>query len=130
MKSEDLPSYTFVSSDAIQWALKSFKLNNETQAEILFQSLLNNNFIRHASGEKNKLFKSGFFLYCIMDETNNFDKHQIDLRAFERNWMEVGVVYQHNSKYLDNFYDDSNELMSHNNKFENSGNVNLRFICL
>lgn len=99
------------------------KLGTETNAEILFQSFLMDDLIRHASGNMKKSFKRGFFLYCILDDANKefFAKHKMDSRAFERNWMEVGVVYQHNLKYLDNFYEESSEIMSSNYKFENSG---------
>lgn len=124
VKNSDLPAYTFLSWEAIEWAVKNIEnLQTEANAEILFQSILVNDHIRHASGDLNQSFKRGSYLYCIMDEANKeyFKMRRVDIKAFERDWMEVGVVHQHNPKYYDNFYEESSEIMSHNYKFENSG---------
>lgn len=90
-----------------------------------------NNFIVHASGDKNQPFKRGFYLYSIIDEKtlDYFSKHKMDIRTFERDWMEVGVVHQQNSKLYDTFYEDSSDFLSHNYKPENSGKSLCSFLC-
>ncbi|KAH9414857.1 GATOR complex protein depdc5 [Dermatophagoides pteronyssinus] len=102
----NLPEYTFISLEAIEWAVKNIEnISNETIAEQMFQNFLNNDLIRHASGDQTQtIFKRGFHLYCLMTEQNRqfFSKNQIDREYFERAWMEVGIVQQHNPKDVEN----------------------------
>lgn len=91
-------------------------VKSDTDAEIMFQSFTNKDLIRHASGDKNQRFKRGFYLYSIMTDNNRklFDSRFSDVRAFEREWMEVGVVQQHtNPKNLEIFYEHSEGSLSH-----------------
>ena len=105
IKFRNLPEYTFISLEAIEWAVKHVEnIPNETVAERMFQNFRNKDLIRHASGDMSVNFKRGFHLYCLMTDQNRqfFAKNEIERIYFERAWMEVGIVQQHNPKELEN----------------------------
>ncbi|KAF7490231.1 GATOR complex protein DEPDC5 [Sarcoptes scabiei] len=115
IKFHNLPDYVFVSLEAIEWAVKNIEnIPNENVAETIFNNLLLNDYIRHASGNRQQIFKRGFHLYCLMTEQNRifFEKNEIEFKYFERNWMEVGIVRQNTLKSIEfsseNFSDFSN----------------------
>lgn len=86
---------------------------DEIIAEKIFNNFLDNDLIRLATGDHQPPFKRGFHLYCIMTENNRqfFEKNDIDKKYFERAWMEVGVVRQHNAKDFE-YNENVNELLS------------------
>ena len=129
----NLPEYTFISSEAIDWAVRNVDLiDTEMNAELLFQSFINSDLIRHASGDPAHPFKRGFYLYCIMNSKNSQifeNRNQSDFKSFERFWMEVGVVQQHDSqKYYENWYENSNELISSQEKIDIPGLPFIEFL--
>ena len=111
-----MPANTFISMDGIDWAVKNIELvGTEANAEILFQSFQMNELIRHASGDPNQTFKRGFYLYCIMSKENQqFFERRGSETFFDQEWMEVGVVPQHNYfKHYESFYENSSEFANH-----------------
>ncbi|OTF73684.1 DUF3608 domain-containing protein [Euroglyphus maynei] len=120
IKFRNLPEYTFISLEAIEWAVKHVKnIPNEAVAERMFQNFRFKDLIRHASGDTTVNFKIGFHLYCLMTDQNRlfFAKNEIEREYFERAWMEVGIVQQHNPKELENHalpsaYDDEQLILN------------------
>ncbi|KAL1140271.1 hypothetical protein AAG570_000203, partial [Ranatra chinensis] len=92
-----LPSYTFVSADAMQWLLTHVEgITSHQQALSIMQSMLNEKLICHASGNNAKEFIVGFYLYFIVhskDEAKgDTDAYGIcDPQSFENEWVEVEV---------------------------------------
>lgn len=66
-----LPSFTFVSADAVHWLINNLEgINSMDQAVGLMSSMLKDRLICHASGDFSKPFVFGFYLYHIV----NYDK--------------------------------------------------------
>lgn len=62
-----LPSFTFVSADAVHWLINHLDgVNNTDQAVNLMNSMLKDHLICHASGDFSKSFVFGFYLYHIV----------------------------------------------------------------
>lgn len=88
-----LPSFTFVSYDAILW-LHSRMEDPCNPIEIL-DSMKKERMICHASGDFSKPIISGFYLYFIViqDKTSkDYRQPLCDLEAFENEWVEVEII--------------------------------------
>lgn len=92
-KQGNLPNYLFTSVDAVQWAMQSVEgILNEQLALNLFQKLLDNKLIYHASGQAHYPFKYGFFLYYIvMKNLKPQTDDRVDLEMYKREWFEVEI---------------------------------------
>lgn len=80
---QSLPSYTFVSFDALVW-LKNNLDNTRNPLDIL-DNMRKEKMICHASGDFNKPVIPGFYLYYIAQQDKNAKgtpKHVVDLKGF------------------------------------------------
>eukprot|EP00117_Sycon_ciliatum_P040019 scpid10260/ scgid29477/ DEP domain-containing protein 5 len=63
----DLPNNTFLALDGIDWLLSHVVgLSNRHQASMLAQSLMDSNYIQHASGERSLAFLDGVHFYSFV----------------------------------------------------------------
>lgn len=70
-----LPSFTFVSADAVSWLIDHLDgIVNTVQAVDLMNTILREHLICHASGDFSKSFVFGFYLYHIVQQ----DKGNLD----------------------------------------------------
>jgi len=116
MKCGGLPPYTFISAEAVYWAKNNIEnVLTEGIAISLFQSMVEAEYICHASGDKTQPFKYGFYLYCIIDANSpkNLFYQESDIKMFEKEWMEVGIVPQSSlAKNYEEWYTTADELYS------------------
>ncbi|XP_065362330.1 GATOR complex protein Iml1 isoform X3 [Calliphora vicina] len=92
-QTQSLPSYTFVSFDALMW-LKNNLDNSRSPLEIL-EAMRKEKLICHASGDFNKPVLAGFYLYFIAQQDKNvkdYIRPLNDLSAFENEWMEIELL--------------------------------------
>ncbi|KAM7355218.1 GATOR complex protein Iml1 isoform 1-T1 [Cochliomyia hominivorax] len=92
-QTQSLPSYTFVSFDALMW-LKNNLDNSRNPLEIL-ETMRKEKLICHASGDFNKPVIPGFYLYFIAQQDKNAKEYirpLNDLSAFENEWMEIELL--------------------------------------
>ncbi|KAI8123433.1 DEP domain-containing protein 5 [Lucilia cuprina] len=92
-QTQSLPSYTFVSFDALMW-LKNNLDNSRNPLEIL-EAMRKEKLICHASGDFNKPVIAGFYLYFIAQQDKNvkdYIRPLNDLSAFENEWMEIELL--------------------------------------
>ncbi|KRT80387.1 hypothetical protein AMK59_7380 [Oryctes borbonicus] len=88
-----LPTYTFISSDAINWLITHMEgVTTTEQALKIFTAMQRDKLICHASGDTGKPFIQGFFLYYIIHQ-NDKDRIQQswDITTFQSDWMEVEI---------------------------------------
>ena len=84
------PPHTFISADAVNWALEWVDgIQTESLAINLFQRMLDNRLICHASGDFAYPFKHGFYLYFLVNKANKPADDRIDLEIYKREWFEV-----------------------------------------
>ncbi|ODM94660.1 DEP domain-containing protein 5 [Orchesella cincta] len=99
IKSTDLPPWTFVSYDAVIWLMNHMDgLVSEVQAVNIFNEMLNEGLILHASGDTKHPFVFGFYLYyiVIMEPEGLQPLHPHgDCALFHNEWMEVEVPYEY-----------------------------------
>ncbi|CAL8081295.1 unnamed protein product [Orchesella dallaii] len=99
IKSTDLPPWTFVSYDAVIWLLNHMDgLVSEVQAVNIFNDMLKEGLILHASGDTKHPFVFGFYLYYIViTEPEGLDPLHPhgDCALFHNEWMEVEVPYEY-----------------------------------
>ncbi|XP_073836084.1 GATOR complex protein Iml1 isoform X5 [Musca autumnalis] len=92
-QTQSLPSYTFVSFDALMW-LKTNLDGSRNPLDIL-ENMRKEKMICHASGDFNKPVIPGFYLYFIVQQDKNakdYCKPLNDLSAFENEWMEIELA--------------------------------------
>uniref|UniRef100_A0A1I8PYI3 DEP domain-containing protein n=1 Tax=Stomoxys calcitrans TaxID=35570 RepID=A0A1I8PYI3_STOCA len=92
-QTQSLPSYTFVSFDALVW-LKNNLDNSRNPLEVLEQ-MRKEKMICHASGDFSKPIIPGFYLYYIAQQDKNAKDYAPplnDLSAFENEWMEIELL--------------------------------------
>ena len=95
MSQKGLPPYSFISSEAIFWAIEQFDaITNEVQAIELFQSILKAGFICHCSRDKRHEFISGSYLYHIVDNKLKDIYEEVDLEMFQKDWLEIEMSYK------------------------------------
>ena len=67
MKQSDLPPGSFISYEAVEWAINYHRIPEVSQAIALFADMLKEGLVVHASLSKKVPFVFGFYLYCIVD---------------------------------------------------------------
>ena len=94
-----LPSYTFVSYEAVNWIKKNVEgISSLTEAILYMQHLVDSGFVLHVSGNSASQFNFGFYLYFIatdgyIDE-HSFNEHHRNMSLFwtgilrSRGWNE------------------------------------------
>ncbi|RWS29249.1 DEP domain-containing protein 5-like protein [Leptotrombidium deliense] len=101
-KQGGLPPHTFIGTEAVIWAIANIDgVYSEKQAVNLFQDVLEDGLICHASGDKKQSFKYGFYLYYICDKTReksekNSQYFYCDLETFRKEWFEVELISKNN----------------------------------
>lgn len=121
---QSLPSYTFVSTDACTWLLDHLEGVTSIEAAcVIMKQMLKDRLICHASGDFDKPFIIGFYLYYIVPQEKDqkgihlihttIHKHEaymsvhylsdyiqplFDLESFENEWMEVGIKFPNKSE--------------------------------
>ena len=89
MDQKGLPPFSFISGEAIFWAIETFKgINHELDAMKLFRRMHKAQLIRHCSGDPNMDFVCGFYLYYITDGKPD-ERPEVDLEMFTKDWVEV-----------------------------------------
>lgn len=92
----NLPNNTFVAAEAISWLLNHMEgITTLSRGVQVMQNLHRENLIRHASGNANRPFFYGFFLFYLVsnnekEEKENFQPSK-DLSTFENEWIEVEI---------------------------------------
>ncbi|KAF5306981.1 hypothetical protein FQR65_LT07204 [Abscondita terminalis] len=92
---QNLPSYTFVSSDAVNWLVAHMEgVSNNSKALQIFDALRKEHIICHASGDFGKNFVFGFYLFYFVQndkDEKDFSPPIGDLQSFENEWLEVEI---------------------------------------
>ncbi|GLH03982.1 uncharacterized protein GBIM_09784 [Gryllus bimaculatus] len=91
-----LPSYTFVSADAVQWLIAHVEgVQNEECAVSIMERMLQEKVVCHASGDFAHPFIVGFYLYHVVQLPKDKDGEYLqplgDLQSFENEWLELEV---------------------------------------
>ncbi|KAK7794438.1 hypothetical protein R5R35_003809 [Gryllus longicercus] len=91
-----LPSYTFVSADAVQWLIAHVEgVQNEERAVSIMERMLQEKVVCHASGDFAHPFIVGFYLYHVVQLPKDKDGEYLqplgDLQSFENEWLELEV---------------------------------------
>ncbi|XP_059081822.1 GATOR complex protein Iml1-like [Tigriopus californicus] len=89
-----LPNVTFLSYDAVNWSLKRYAgLKEKSQAIALFQEMIDQGMIGHASGDTRRAFHFGYVMYSVRDEEfNKVFARRVDVDAYYRRWMEIELT--------------------------------------
>nr|CAD7196096.1 unnamed protein product [Timema douglasi] len=100
MHHASLPSFTFISADAVQWVIGHMEgVVCEEQAVTIMESMLKEHYICHASGDFSHPFIVGFYLYHLVhpEKEGQKDPEYLqplgDLESFENEWIEVEVKH-------------------------------------
>nr|CAD7437577.1 unnamed protein product [Timema bartmani] len=100
MHHASLPSFTFISADAVQWVISHMEgVVCEEQAVTIMESMLKEHYICHASGDFSHPFIVGFYLYHLVhpEKEGQKDPEYLqplgDLESFENEWIEVEVKH-------------------------------------
>ena len=94
MSQKGLPQFSFISSEAIFWAVEQFDaIANESQAVELFQSMIKAGLICHCSHDRRHEFICGLYLYYIVDKKSKDDHDDVDLEMFQKDWLEIEMSY-------------------------------------
>ncbi|XP_069703010.1 GATOR complex protein Iml1 isoform X2 [Periplaneta americana] len=94
-----LPSYTFVSADAVMWLINHVEgVVSEDKAVEIMENMIKEQMICHASGDFSHPLIVGFYLYHIVQqEKDQKDAEYVhplgDLQSFENEWLEVEVKH-------------------------------------
>lgn len=94
---QNLPNYTFVTADAVNFIMTNMEGISSVESAIqIMQGLHKDKLIRHASGDHNKPFIYGFYLFYILpDKSDKEDKDAFqpsgDSEMFENEFLEVEV---------------------------------------
>lgn len=91
-----LPPYSFISAEAINWAVDTFEtINNEADAMKLFKDLHSARHVCHCSKEWKHKFLSGFYLYFVVEKGKDvFEPDQVDLEMFNKDWLEIEMSFK------------------------------------
>jgi len=93
-KTSPLPSTTFVSAEAVMWLMEHVEgVCNEKRGIVMMEQLLEQNYIRHASGDTRVRFRYGFYLYCLVEKDMGALSYQGDSHAFSNDWIEVALEF-------------------------------------
>ncbi|XP_021953845.1 GATOR complex protein Iml1 isoform X3 [Folsomia candida] len=91
----ELHPWTFVSYDAIMWLINRMEgVSTDSKAMEIFDGMLNERFIIHASGDSSHKFKNGFYIYYISNSDIEGMEPLIphhDNGMLHNEWMEVDV---------------------------------------
>lgn len=95
-KQGGVPQHSFISAEATAWAKDHVDgAHTDTEATHLFQRLLEESYICHASGETAHPFINGFYIYYLMDKTlKGVEPDDVDLDAYQHEWIEVELLPQ------------------------------------
>ena len=89
-KTAPLPQSTFVSAEAVMWLMEHVEgVSSEKRAIGIMEQLLDQNCIRHASGDSRVKFRYGFYLYSMVEKDQPSPAYQGDSLAFSNDWIEV-----------------------------------------
>ncbi|KAL1494319.1 hypothetical protein ABEB36_009934 [Hypothenemus hampei] len=89
--SQNLPNYTFVAADAVNWLLSHMEGVTSTEKAVQIMHILHaEKLIKHASGHPAKPFQYGFFLFYITCEKDDFQFFG-DPDSFENEFLEVEI---------------------------------------
>ncbi|XP_065209009.1 GATOR complex protein Iml1 isoform X2 [Planococcus citri] len=96
-KYPSLPSFTFISYDAVQWMKNRVEgITCETEAVKKLEKMREDKLICHASGDFDHPFIFGFYLYYIPCRDENKPKDYIepirDLVTFKNEWAEIETL--------------------------------------
>jgi len=102
-KTTPLPSTTFVSVDAVMWLMEHVEgVTSEKRAIGMMEQMLEQNYIRHASGDSRVKFRYGFYLYYLPDKDGAVPAYQGDSVAFRADWIEVALeLYRHDTEEME-----------------------------
>nr|CAD7428626.1 unnamed protein product [Timema monikensis] len=101
MHHASLPSFTFISADAVQWIIGHMEgvVCEEQAVTIMEVKMLKEHYICHASGDFSHPFIVGFYLYHLVhpEKEGQKDPEYLqplgDLESFENEWIEVEVKH-------------------------------------
>ena len=84
-KTPSLPNTTFVSVDAVMWLMGHVEgVTREKRAIGMIEQMLEQNYIRHASGDNRVKFRFVFYLYYLLEKVGGVGvpAYQCDIVAF------------------------------------------------
>ncbi|CAN7986898.1 unnamed protein product [Ixodes hexagonus] len=97
-KQGGVPQHSFISAEATAWAKDHVDgAHTDTEATQLFQRLLQESYICHASGKTDHPFINGFYIYYLTDKTVKgtcVEPDDVDLDAYQHEWIEVELLPQ------------------------------------
>jgi len=89
-KTSPLPQSTFVSAEAVMWLMEHVEgVSTERRAIAIMEQMMDQNYIRHASGDPEVKFQYGFFLFAFIEKEQAPPSYQGDSVAFSNDWIEV-----------------------------------------
>ena len=108
-----LPDYCFISAEAALWAIRVVEgVENLSSAIEYMQQLIGDGLIRHASGNRNRRFVYGFYLYFVVTGDRRPESNMVlplgytvD-QNFEWQWCEVAIssnTYRSMPSYVEMF---------------------------
>ncbi|XP_018575456.1 GATOR complex protein DEPDC5 isoform X3 [Anoplophora glabripennis] len=92
---QNLPNFTFVTADSVNWLMTHMEGVTSVEKGVqVMQTLHKEQLIRHGSGDVQRSFLYGFYLfYIVYSDKDDKDILQPcgDIQGFENEWMEVEV---------------------------------------
>lgn len=96
-KQGGIPQNSFISVEATSWVRDHVEgIHCDQDAIQLLQKLTEESYICHASGDVKHPFINGFYVYYFPDK-NSKDNCEVDLDAYQQEWMEVELLPQNES---------------------------------
>ena len=94
-KTSPLPQSTFVSAEAVMWLMEHVEgVSTERRAIAIMEQMMDQNYIRHASGDPEVKFQYGFFLFAFVEKEQAPPSYQGDSVAFSNDWIEVREAFK------------------------------------
>eukprot|EP00092_Neocalanus_flemingeri_P072503 GFUD01089255.1.p1 GENE.GFUD01089255.1~~GFUD01089255.1.p1 ORF type:complete len:533 (-),score=132.20 GFUD01089255.1:9-1607(-) len=91
-KNTPLPQSTFVSAEAVMWLMEHVEgVTSEKRAISIMEQMLEQNCVRHASGDSRIRFVYGFYLYFLVEKDQGPTAYQGDRLAFSSDWIEAAL---------------------------------------
>ncbi|KAL3247382.1 hypothetical protein MRX96_057103, partial [Rhipicephalus microplus] len=93
-KQGGIPQNSFISVEATTWVRDHVEgVHSDQDAIQLLQKLVEETYICHASGDVRHPFVNGFYIYYF-PEKNAKENYEVDLEAYQHEWMEVELLPQ------------------------------------
>ncbi|KAK8788496.1 hypothetical protein V5799_021714 [Amblyomma americanum] len=93
-KQGGIPQNSFISVEATSWVRDHVEgIHSDYDAIQLLQKLVEESHICHASGDVLHPFINGFYIYCF-PEKNAKENYEVDLDAYQHEWIEVELLPQ------------------------------------